>query len=90
MDFNALGAFWSEQQIIDGKWMHPDDASRLLGHRHPFNLDHPVVPFVGDVQAEVVILGANGRYSERTPRSFAEKSDVEDFLKQVALGRTTR
>ena len=87
----ALAEYWSRQRVIDGRWMHPEDESELRRQQHPFNLDHPISPFVGDLRAEVVILGANGGYSEEdTPRSFAGHGDIPDFLEQVASGTTIR
>ena len=87
----AIAHYWSQQRkSADGRWLHPEDVATLDRVPHPFNLDHPVVPFVGDVCAPVVILGANPRYSEATPMSFAEEGAVENAMKQVVLGRTTR
>ena len=76
--------------MIDGRWMHPEDKDVLVRKRHPFNLDHPVSPFVGDLRAEVVILGANGGYSDATPRDFARPDAVAVFLAQVAEGCNMR
>ena len=87
----AIPDFWREQRRINGQWMHPTDESVLRRNpQHPFNLDYPISPYVGDIlRAEVVILGTNGGYSPtRTPRGFAERGSIADFCAQVASGRT--
>ena len=50
----------------------------LTGRRHSFNLDYPVVPYIGNIrEARVVILGANAGYSrDETPLEFAGVDDA--------------
>ena len=73
--------YWSRQHCVGGKWLHPDDEHVLLHERHSFNLDFPAGQYVGDIlRAPVVILGANGRYSRRTPGEFRSQDEVLEFL----------
>ena len=80
-DLQSIVHYWSTQHCIRGRWLHPDDEHVLLGERHSFNLDHPAGQYVGDILgAPVVILGANGRYSSRTPNEFRSQDDIQGFL----------
>ena len=61
------------------------------GHPHPFNLDFPAGPYVGDIlHAPIIILGANGGYdAERTPAEFAPDNAILDHLSCIALPSTS-
>ena len=86
----AFVEFWNEQRRIDRQWFHPEDEKVLRGRQHSFNLDHPVVPYIGDIRrARVVILGANAGYSpDETPFAFERVDDERDCLEQIARRST--
>ena len=80
-DLQAIVTYWCMQLCVGGKWLHPDDEHVLLREPHSFNLDFPAGQYVGDIlRAPVVILGANGGYSSRTPNEFRSQDCVQDFL----------
>ena len=80
-DLQAIVSFWSKQHCAGRKWLHPDDEHVLRREPHSFNLDFPAGQYVGDIlRAPVVILGANGGYSSRTPNEFRSQDCVQEFL----------
>ena len=88
----ALVKFWKKQRRIGHQWMHPEDENVLRDRQHSFKLDHPVVPYIGDLGgARVVILGANAGYSPyETPRAFEGVHGERACLEQIAQGSTAR
>ena len=85
--------FWKKQRRTGGKWLHPEDEGVLLtGRRHSFNLDYPVVPYIGNIrEARVVILGANAGYSrDEPPLEFAGVDDARACLEQLETGSTIK
>ena len=64
-----------------GVYVHPDDLEVLADHPGCFNLDYPPPAYVGDiVRAPVVMLLANGGYSEGTKNEFENQGDAERYL----------
>ena len=91
-DLDIIVNFWRRQHRTGaGMWLHPDDERVLAGHPHPFNLDFPAGPYVGDIlHAPIIILGANGGYdAERTPAEFAPDNAILDHLSCIASPSTS-
>ena len=80
---------WTKQHQQGAKWLHPADEDLLEKRRHPFTLDYPAVPFIGDIlDAPVVVLGANAGYGGETPIPFEGEGAVRSCLQQIASGST--
>lgn len=81
-----LREFW---RALSGT-VHPADQMAFPGHHHTFNLDYPPPAFMGDPNAPVVLLYANGGYDEvRTPEEFADPATAgrhRDQLHGVVRG----
>lgn len=68
--------------------VHPDDKPALTSADHTFNLDFPPPAFVGNPDAPVVILMANGGYKAGVTES--EFSGAEDEAEHLAYLRRER
>jgi hypothetical protein len=82
----TLVEYWRAQTCeARGQWMHPEDAFVLDRTPHPFNLDFPAGPFVGDVlSARVLILNANGGFdSTVTPKEFPDAEAASRYVENV-------
>jgi hypothetical protein len=57
----------------------------MVGHKHSFNLDFPVSPYIGDVlNASIIIIGANGGYrSDLTPSEFPNQEAIDSYVARV-------
>ncbi len=79
--------YWAQLKAPthDGMWVHPDDAPFFRSHRHSFNLQFPVSPYVGDIlNAKAIILGANAGYSPTlTPSEFPDDAAVQSYVERV-------
>ena len=77
--------YWKLQAERDKQWFHPEDEE-FLGQPNSFNLEYPVVPYVGDiVNAAVIILAANGGYDEhKTSLEFVNRLAVDQTLTLVS------
>lgn len=71
--------FWSR---VDGP-IHPDDAP-FLNDTGTFELDHPPPAFIGNPDAPVVVLLANGGLSQ--PGEFDRHEDVAAFYRSLRTG----
>jgi hypothetical protein len=73
---NLVAEFWAH---LSGT-IHPADGPTFAAHPHSFNLAYPPPAFVGDLEAPVVVLMANGGFrSEETPLDFAEAGLAEAY-----------
>lgn len=81
---SLLADHWSQ---LSGP-VHPLDASVLATTAHSFNLDFPPPAFVGDPDAPIVILMANGGYKPGVTES--EFADAEDVAEHIAYLRRER
>lgn len=76
-----MSLLWDHWRKLSGS-VHPDDVAtfaRFPGHS--FNLDFPPPAFVGNLDAPIVLLMANGGYKPGVTESeFAEPGDVAAFL----------
>lgn len=71
-----LREFWSE---LTGT-IHPADNALLTSEPHSFNLDYPPPAFVGEPNAPIVMLMANGGYkSDVTPNEFQDEAAAEKY-----------
>lgn len=69
--------------------VHPLDAPVLAERGHTFNLSFPPPAFVGNPEAPIVILMANGGYKPgETEREFASAEDVEEHIAYLRGART--
>lgn len=78
----SIVRYWKNRQSeVNGTWCHEEDRETLRVGNHSFTLDHPVSPFVGDIEhAPVVMLMANGGYGTDTHKEFY---DVPLYLDRV-------
>lgn len=78
----SITKYWKNRQSgIDGVWCHEDDREVLREKHHSLNLDHPVSPYIGDIEhASVVMLMANGGYG---PQTYKEFSDIPSYLNRI-------
>jgi len=71
-----LREFWSRLE----QTVHPEDQPLLYSEPHTFNLDYPPPAFVGEPDAPVVMLMANGGYkSDLTPAEFPDEAAAETY-----------
>ena len=88
-ELRRIVEFWTQQCQRDAQWLHPEDEGVLRARRHPFTLNYPVVPFIGDIlRAPVVVLGANAGYGDETPVPFKGEHAVPQCLQHIASGST--
>ena len=68
---SSLVKFWHKYDPLNSN-IHPDDRDVLRRNSHFFNLDHPVTPYIGDIDhASVVLIFLNGGYDPKiTPNEF--------------------
>lgn len=70
----SLVEFWRQCVGPDrnGRWVHPSDSEQFERNLNSFNTDYPPSPYIGNViDAPIIILGLNGRFSSGTAVEFS-------------------
>lgn len=83
---SGLVEYWKglTKPDLHGRWVHPDDSAAFARGGNTFNVDYPPGPFIGDVvNAPVVILGLNGRYSAGTKQEFSKPGYAERYVARI-------